>query len=43
MNSGKTQGNHVHTVIVGAGFGGLCMGIKLREAGVEDFVILENG
>jgi cation diffusion facilitator CzcD-associated flavoprotein CzcO len=43
MNSGKAQGNHVHTVIVGAGFGGLCMGIKLREAGVEDFVILEKG
>jgi cation diffusion facilitator CzcD-associated flavoprotein CzcO len=30
------------TVIVGAGFGGLCAGIKLREAGFTDFVILEK-
>ncbi|MDV2078869.1 flavin-containing monooxygenase [Marinobacter xestospongiae] len=29
-------------VIVGAGFGGLCMAIKLLEAGVEDLVILEK-
>ncbi len=30
-------------VIVGAGFGGLCMAIKLREAGNDNFVILEKG
>ena len=29
--------------IIGAGFGGLCMAIKLREAGQDDFVILEKG
>ncbi|TCC56555.1 NAD(P)/FAD-dependent oxidoreductase [Kribbella pittospori] len=29
-------------VIIGAGFAGLCMGIKLRQAGCEDFVILEQ-
>jgi cation diffusion facilitator CzcD-associated flavoprotein CzcO len=29
-------------VIVGAGPGGLCMGAKLLEAGVDDFVILER-
>ena len=29
-------------VIVGAGPGGLCLGAKLREAGFEDFVILER-
>lgn len=29
-------------VIVGAGPGGLCMAIKLREAGIENFVILER-
>jgi len=29
-------------VIVGSGFAGLCMGIKLRQAGCEDFVILEK-
>lgn len=28
--------------IVGSGFAGLCMGIKLRQAGCEDFVILEK-
>jgi cation diffusion facilitator CzcD-associated flavoprotein CzcO len=29
-------------VIVGAGFGGLCMAIKLLEEGIRDFVILEK-
>jgi len=29
-------------IIVGAGFSGLCMGIKLKEAGMNDFVILER-
>ena len=29
-------------VIIGSGFAGLCMGIKLRQAGCEDFVILEK-
>ncbi len=28
--------------IVGAGFGGLCMAIKLLEEGIQDFVILEK-
>ena len=28
--------------IVGAGLSGLCMGIKLQEAGIDDFVILEK-
>jgi len=30
-------------VIIGSGFAGLCMGIRLRKAGIEDFVILERG
>lgn len=30
-------------VIVGSGFAGLCMGIRLKQAGIEDFVILERG
>ena len=30
-------------VIIGAGPGGICAGIKLKEAGIEDFVILEKG
>jgi cation diffusion facilitator CzcD-associated flavoprotein CzcO len=34
---------HVEVAIVGAGFGGLCLGIKLLEEGNRDFVILEQG
>ncbi len=30
-------------LIIGAGFSGLLMGIKLREAGITDFVICEKG
>jgi cation diffusion facilitator CzcD-associated flavoprotein CzcO len=30
-------------VIVGAGFGGLCLAIRLLQAGMHDFVILEKG
>ncbi|MCI0152024.1 NAD(P)/FAD-dependent oxidoreductase [Paraburkholderia sediminicola] len=29
-------------VIVGSGFGGLCMGARLKEAGINNFVILEK-
>lgn len=29
-------------VIVGTGFGGLCLAAKLREKGIEDFIILEK-
>ena len=32
----------LEVAIVGAGFGGLCMGMKLLEAGIRDFVILEK-
>jgi cation diffusion facilitator CzcD-associated flavoprotein CzcO len=31
-----------HVAIVGAGFGGIGLGIKLREAGIESFTILEK-
>ena len=37
----KTQ--QLDVVIVGAGFGGLCMAIKLREQGNDNFVVLEKG
>src|SRR5687768_8447574 len=30
-------------VIIGSGFAGLCFGIRLKKAGIEDFVILEKG
>src|SRR5215218_2928430 len=33
----------VDVAIVGSGFSGLCMAIKLREAGMDDFVVLERG
>jgi cation diffusion facilitator CzcD-associated flavoprotein CzcO len=33
----------MRVAIVGAGFGGLGLGIKLKQAGVEDFTILERG
>jgi cation diffusion facilitator CzcD-associated flavoprotein CzcO len=34
--------SHVRIAIVGAGFGGLGMAIKLRQAGIEDFAVLER-
>lgn len=33
----------VGVLVIGAGFSGLLMGIKLREAGITDFVICEKG
>ena len=38
----KEAAREVDLVIVGAGFGGLCMGIKMLEAGRTNFVILEK-
>lgn len=29
-------------VIIGAGFGGLCLGMKLKRAGIDSFTILEK-
>lgn len=38
-----STGNTSHQVVViGAGMSGLCMGIKLRERGITNFVILEK-
>ncbi len=34
---------HVHTFVIGAGFAGLCMAIKLQEAGEPDFLVAERG
>src|SRR3954451_36128 len=38
----ETASAEVDVAIVGAGFSGLCMAIKLREAGMDDFVVLER-
>ena len=38
-----TLPRHVRVAIVGAGFSGLGMAIRLRETGIEDFVVLERG
>jgi cation diffusion facilitator CzcD-associated flavoprotein CzcO len=34
---------HVHTFVIGAGFGGLGLAIKLDEAGERDFLVAERG
>ena len=31
----------VKTLIIGTGFGGLCMGVKLKRAGDDDFIMVE--
>jgi cation diffusion facilitator CzcD-associated flavoprotein CzcO len=43
--TGSSNGNPVRTptvVIVGAGMSGVCMGIKLKQAGIESFTIYEK-
>ncbi|MCF8257265.1 MAG: NAD(P)/FAD-dependent oxidoreductase [Flavobacteriales bacterium] len=41
-STGPSDLNSNHIVIIGTGFAGICMGIKLLEAGIQDFVILER-
>jgi len=46
MNTEQSSPGRPHrceVAILGAGFGGLCMAIKLLEAGIDDFVVLEKG
>ncbi len=38
----QAAGPDVEVAVIGSGFSGLCMAIKLREAGIDDFVILEK-
>src|SRR5467141_2115247 len=42
MTNSKASEIAVDVLIVGAGFSGLCMGIKLREAGMNSFLIIEK-
>jgi cation diffusion facilitator CzcD-associated flavoprotein CzcO len=37
-----TPPSHTRVAIVGAGFSGLCMAIRLRREGIEDFTVLER-
>ncbi len=39
---GDRAERHVRVAVLGAGMSGICMGITLRQQGVEDFVILEK-
>jgi cation diffusion facilitator CzcD-associated flavoprotein CzcO len=38
----NSSGASLDVLIIGAGFSGLCMAIKLREAGVNSFLIIEK-
>jgi cation diffusion facilitator CzcD-associated flavoprotein CzcO len=40
--SGNGAAEHFQIAILGAGFGGLGMAIRLKQAGIEDFVVLER-
>jgi cation diffusion facilitator CzcD-associated flavoprotein CzcO len=42
MTSGNGASPHVRIAIVGTGFSGLGMAIRLKRAGIEDFVVLER-
>ena len=37
-----TLPSHARIAVVGAGFSGLCMAIRLKQKGIEDFVVLER-
>ena len=38
----RTGSKHVTAIIVGAGPGGICVGISLMQAGLDDFVVFER-
>lgn len=41
-SAANTQDEEYDVVILGSGFAGLCMAIKLKEAGITSFIILEK-
>ena len=41
-SSAKSAFTNIDVLIVGAGFSGICMGIKLLEAGIKSFLIIEK-
>jgi cation diffusion facilitator CzcD-associated flavoprotein CzcO len=42
MQNNRQHPEHAAVVVIGAGFAGIGMAVRLREAGFEDFVILER-
>lgn len=42
VSNGESHSNNVHVAIVGAGFSGLGMAIRLKQLGQHDFVVLEK-
>ncbi|MEA2387038.1 MAG: hypothetical protein QOJ22_1212, partial [Thermoleophilaceae bacterium] len=42
MSESNGHGSHVEIAIIGAGFAGLGAAHRLREAGIEEFVMLER-
>ena len=40
MSTSQTQQTKI--VVIGSGFSGICMGIMLKQAGLDDFIILEK-
>lgn len=38
----STISKELQVIVIGTGFSGLCMGIKLKQAGIENFTILER-
>ena len=43
MSASPSRRRALRIAIIGAGPGGLCMAIRLKQAGFEDFVLLEKG
>lgn len=41
QQTGRTKPDHL-VAIIGAGPGGICAGVRLQEAGIKDFVIIER-
>ncbi|HJV75164.1 MAG TPA: alpha/beta hydrolase fold domain-containing protein [Noviherbaspirillum sp.] len=39
----QSAGSGFDVVIIGAGFGGLCMAIQLKKSGINSFILLEKG
>ncbi len=42
MHEHEPAGRHVRVAIIGAGFGGVGAAMRLKERGVEDFVVIER-